>query len=174
MLGECRHSLLIGLQVGHVSGQQVATLAGLCIPDSHIEKIELPHGQRCAVHGVHRIGARFGGSEIDDGDDEGGEGRHHKPCHQCTRNGKAGGRLGLEDRGMRCRSVRLLEQRLYRVYGRLGSRAAHPWRVQRPGRCGRQAGGHHVGVTNSEAIARPLSGRYSCGGWPSPTRSEGA
>ena len=124
MLGECRHSLLIGLQVGHVSGQQVATLAGLCIPDSHIEKIELPHGQRCAVHGVHRIGARFGGSEIDDGDDEGGEGRHHKTCHQRARNGETRGRLGARRSGHAMQVRGLRERGLYRVCGGLGSRVA--------------------------------------------------
>ncbi|MGC5083473.1 hypothetical protein, partial [Escherichia coli] len=58
-----------------------------------IELAELAHGQRRAVHGIHGLAPRLGRPEIDEGDDQGGQGRCTKASNKRPWNGKALGGL---------------------------------------------------------------------------------
>ncbi|KAG0918711.1 hypothetical protein G6F32_016406 [Rhizopus arrhizus] len=69
----------VRLQVGHVAGQQIASLPDLGILQRRIDQAQLAQRLGRAVHGLDRLHARFGRADVDEGDDQRGQGRRHEP-----------------------------------------------------------------------------------------------
>ncbi|CAB3713649.1 hypothetical protein LMG26845_05917 [Achromobacter insuavis] len=88
-----RHRPQVRLQVGGVARQQIAALADLGILERRVEQAELAHRLGGAVHGLDRAGPRLRRTHVDEGDEQGGQRRHHEAGDQGARKGVAAGGL---------------------------------------------------------------------------------